>query len=114
MVGKGKAIELMATGELFDFETAQALGIVNRLYDADNEADFLGQVIDYARSFCTPKKAAMAVGHLKRSVQTGAELPLEAGLALERELQAKLFASEDAREGVAAFVEKREASFKGR
>ena len=58
--------------------------------------------------------AAMAVGHIKRSVQTGAELPLEAGLALERELQAKLFASEDAREGIAAFVEKREPRFQAR
>jgi enoyl-CoA hydratase/carnithine racemase len=56
----------------------------------------------------------MAVGHIKRAVQSGAELPLEQGLALERELQAKLFASDDSTEGLAAFVEKRKPRFSGR
>ena len=70
--------------------------------------------LEYARSFTSPERAAMAVGHIKRAVQTGAELPLEAGLALERELQAKLFASDDAREGIRAFVEKRKPEFEGR
>ena len=51
---------------------------------------------------------------IKRAVQTGWELPLEAGLALERELQAKLFASDDAKEGIRAFVEKRPAAFQGK
>ncbi len=55
----------------------------------------------------------MAVGHIKRAVQTGAELPLEYGLALERELQAKLFASRDAVEGLSAYNEKREPNFDG-
>jgi enoyl-CoA hydratase/carnithine racemase len=54
------------------------------------------------------------VGRIKRAVQSGAEVSLEQGLALERELQAELFASEDAREGLAAYVEKRAAAFKGR
>mgnify|MGYP002625043154 CR=1 FL=1 len=56
----------------------------------------------------------MSVGHIKAAVQGGVDLPLDAGLALERELQAKLFASADAREGIAAFVEKRAARFEGR
>ena len=56
----------------------------------------------------------MAIGHIKRAVQSGAEIPLEQGLALERELQAKLFASADAREGLAAFQEKRAPRFEGR
>ena len=51
----------------------------------------------------------MAVGHIKRSVQTGAELPLQDALALERELQSLLFKSEDAKEGLAAYNEKRVA-----
>ena len=114
VVGKAKAIELMATGELFDYERALELGVVNRLLDAKDEAGFVEQVKEYARSFCTPGKAALAVGHVKRAVQTGLEVPLESGLALERELQAKLFASEDAREGIAAYVEKRPAKFQGR
>jgi enoyl-CoA hydratase/carnithine racemase len=53
------------------------------------------------------------VGHIKRAVQTGVELPLEAGLALERELQQRLFTSEDAKEGIRAFTEKRPPRFQG-
>jgi len=113
VVGKSKAIELMAGGELFDYETAERLGLVNRVLDGKDEAEFLAQVLELARGYCTPKKAAMAVGHIKRAVTTGLELPLEAGLALERELQAKLFASADAKEGIAAFVQKRPARFQG-
>ncbi len=113
-LGKSKAIELMATGDLFDYETAHELGLVNRLFDADDESGFLDQALDFAADFTTPGRAAMSVGHIKRAVQTGAELTLEAGLAYERELQAKLFASEDAREGISAFTEKRKPEFKGK
>lgn len=114
VLGKSRSIELMITGELFDYERAHELGLVNRLLDADSEASFLDEVLAFARSFCPPGRASMSVGHIKRAVQTGMELPLEAGLALERELQAKLFASEDAREGIAAFVERRAPQFTGR
>jgi len=113
IVGKSKAIELMTTGKLFDFEEAHALGLVNELVVAADGATFLHRALAYARTFCTPGKAALAVGAIKRAVQTGAELSLEAGLTLERELQARLFASDDAREGIRAFVEKRAATFRG-
>jgi enoyl-CoA hydratase/carnithine racemase len=113
-LGKSRAIEMMATGELVDYERAHELGLVSRLLDAGSEDAFLEQVLDFARSFAPPVKAGMAVGHIKRAVQSGAEVALEAGLALERELQARLFASADAREGIAAFVEKRAAEFQGR
>lgn len=113
ITGKAKAIELMTTGRLFDFEEAHGLGLVNELLDAPDEASFISAVLAHARTFCTPNKASLAVGAIKRAVQTGAELSLEAGLTLERELQARLFASEDAREGIAAFVEKRTARFTG-
>jgi enoyl-CoA hydratase/carnithine racemase len=114
IVGKAKAIELMAEGTVFDFDRAQELGVVNSVIDADDRDDFLAKVLDYARRFTTPAKATKAVGLIKRSVQTGSELPFELALALERELQQQLFASEDAKEGIAAYVEKREAQFKGR
>ena len=114
IVGKSRAIELMTTGELFDFETGRELGLIDRLYVADTSESFMEQVMNYAAQFTPPNKAAHAVGRIKRSVQTGAEIPFEYGLALERELQQQLFQSEDAREGLDAYVGKRKAQFKGR
>jgi len=114
LVGGSRAIELMAQGRLFDYDEAHALGIVNAVRDAADDAGFLADVLAWARGFTTPGRAAMSVGHIKAAVQGGAGVPLETGLALERELQARLFASDDAREGLSAFVEKREPRFEGR
>jgi enoyl-CoA hydratase len=114
IVGKSRAIELMATGELFDFEVGRELGLINRLYVADTVESFTEQVMNYARQFTTPNKASRAVGRIKRAVQTGAEIPFESALALERELQQQLFQSEDAKEGLAAYVDKRKPEFKGK
>jgi enoyl-CoA hydratase len=113
LVGKSKAIQMMVTGNNLSFEEAHELGLVNEVFEGNAQA-FRDQVLDYASQFCTPNKAAMAAGHIKRAVQSGAEIPLEYGLALERELQAKLFGSSDAKEGIAAYVEKRVANFKGK
>lgn len=114
LIGKSRAIELMATGALFDFERAFELGLINQLFEAENAENFRKQVMGYARQFTLPNKAARAVGSIKRSVQTGAEIPLESGLALERELQQQLFQSEDAKEGLDAYVGKRKPEFKGK
>jgi enoyl-CoA hydratase len=111
LVGKARAIELMTEGTLFDFDRASELGLVNHVWEREG---FLERALEYARSFCPPNKASMAVGHIKRAVQTGAEMPLEQGLALERELQQRLFESDDAREGIAAYNEKRKPSFGGK
>lgn len=114
LVGVSKAIEMMAEGSNFDFETAEKFGIVNKILDADGRDAFLGQVLDYAKQFTRPNKATFAVGNIKRSCQTGGALPLEQGLALERELQALLFNSSDAKEGLSAYVEKRQPQFTGK
>jgi enoyl-CoA hydratase len=114
IVGKSRAIELMATGELFDFEKGRELGLVNQIYSAETGEEFMEQVMNYARQFTTPNKAARAVGRIKRSVQTGAEIPFESALALERELQQQLFQSEDAKEGLDAYANKRKAIFTGK
>ena len=114
MVGKSKAIELMASGELFDFERGHQLGIINDVYEAENAATFLNKVLEYARQFTSPNRASHAVGRIKRSVQSGAEIPFESALALERELQQQLFQSEDAKEGIDAYVNKRTPQFKGK
>src|SRR6478736_10084048 len=111
LVGKARAIEMMATGALFSFEDAKDLGIVNHVWgDADlNGRSFADAVQDYAKQFTPPNKAAKAVGHIKRAVQSGLESGFHEGLALERELQQRLFESEDAKEGLQANLEKRKA-----
>src|SRR5580693_9545121 len=108
ILGKSKAIELMVTGKTFSFEEAKQIGLVNEVFEKDG---FMDRVMEYARQFCPPNKAAKAVGRIKRAVQTGWEIPLEAGLALERENQQLLFESDDAKEGLAAYIEKRPAKF---
>ncbi len=110
LLGKAKAIELMVTGTTMSVDEAATLGLITQVIDGD----FWPKVMELARSFTPPARAARAVGHIKRAVQTGGEVPLESGLALERELQQKLFTSADAREGIAAYVGKRKPNFTGR
>ena len=114
LVGKSRSIEMMTTGQLFGFAEALDHGIINRVIEAESGDDFLGKVLEFAGGFTPPAKASKAVGLIKRSVQTGAEIPFETGLAVERELQQQLFQSEDAAEGIAAYVEKRRAAFQGK
>lgn len=111
LIGKSKSIELMITGRLMEFEEAKDLGIVNDIFDAEN---YWEKVLEYAGQFVPPNKASKAVGRIKRSVQSGWEVPFESGLAIERELQQQLFQSEDAKEGLGAYVSKRKPSFKGK
>ena len=111
LVGKSKAIELMTTGDLLSFEDAEQAGIVNRIFEAEGFEDALHE---FARQFCPPNKASKAVGRIKRAVQSGWEVPFESGLAIERELQQQLFESADAREGLAAYNEKRKPEFEGK
>ncbi|MBW3533813.1 MAG: enoyl-CoA hydratase/isomerase family protein, partial [Gemmatimonadetes bacterium] len=114
IVGKSHAIELMATGDVFEFDEGLDKNLVNQVIDADSRDDFLGKALEYAKQFTTPNKASKAVGNIKRAVQTGVGLPFEQALTLERELQQQLFASADAKEGIAAYVEKRKAAFTGK
>lgn len=129
LLGQAKAMELMLSGTTMPMAQAAEAGLLTTVVGETEEKEirgkvravpalardaFVDEVVAYAEKLCTPGRAAMAAGHIKRAVQTGAALPLEQGLALERELQAKLFASEDAREGLAAFVEKRPARFENR
>jgi enoyl-CoA hydratase/carnithine racemase len=116
LVGKAKAIELMVTGTLMSFEESAALGLVNQVWDEGALAgrSFADALLDYARQFVPPHRASKAVGHIKRAVQSGLEMSLSDGLALERELQQRLFESDDAREGIAAHLEKRKPDFSGR
>ena len=110
LLGKSKSIELMVTGRIVSFDEAEQLGLVNHVWPADG---FWGRVMEYAGQFVPPAKAARAVGRIKRAVCSGLEVPFSEGLALERELQQQLFTSHDAKEGLAAHLQKRKPTFKG-
>jgi enoyl-CoA hydratase len=116
LLGKAKAIELMVSGRLMSFDQARELGLVNEVW---GEAELKGRsfrdaVRDYAQQFTPPHAASKSIGHIKRAVQSGLEVGFHEGLALERELQQRLFESADATEGLNAHVEKRTPKFTGR
>ena len=95
------------------FEDAKDCNLINHIWEGDAD-EFRRDVLDWASQFTLPNKATKAVGNIKRSCQTGPEIPFEYHLALERELQAALFGSSDAKEGIAAYVERRVPSFEGK
>ena len=111
VVGRARAIELMATGRTFSFEEALGYGLVHHIYERDS---FWEDVMAYAKQFCPPNKASRAVGHIKRAVITGMEVGFGEALGIERELQQLLFTSDDAKEGLKAYIERRPPEFKGR
>lgn len=110
-IGKPKALELMALGRTFEFEEGLELGLLTNIFESD---DFSNRILDYARQFTPPSRASKAVGRIKRAVQTGTEIAFQEALALERELQQQLFETQDATEGLAAYLEKRKAQFQGK
>jgi enoyl-CoA hydratase/carnithine racemase len=108
LLGRAKAIEMMALGTNLSVEEAHALGLVNEILDEDFD------VKAYAKKFVPPGKAARAVGAIKRAVISGLDTTLANGLAIERELQQQLFISDDAKEGIGAYVAKRTPNFRGK
>ncbi len=111
VLGRTRALELMVTGRTFSFEEALQWGLVNHIYKRDT---FWDDVIAYAQRFCPPHMASGAVGRIKRAVVTGSEIPFGEALGIERELQQQLFQSEDAKEGLSAYNQKRKAQFAGK
>ncbi|HTT73669.1 MAG TPA: enoyl-CoA hydratase-related protein [Thermoplasmata archaeon] len=109
LIGTARALDMMITGKLLSPDEALQIGLVNYVYPKET---FAHDVQAYASALA--HGPARAIGLIKRSVEEGVEMPLTAGLALERELQNRLFITEDAKEGLAAFVEKRKPTFKGR
>jgi len=116
LVGKSKAMELMIHGALMSMDEARTAGLIN---DVWGEAELKGKsfrdaILDYAAQFVPPNKASKAVGRIKRALQSGLEAGFGEGLAMEREMQQLLFESSDAKEGIAANLEKRKPEFKGK
>jgi enoyl-CoA hydratase/3-hydroxyacyl-CoA dehydrogenase len=106
LVGSAKALEMNTTGEAISAEDAYEHGLVNRVV-ADHELFDLA--LGWARKFAA--QAPLAVEHIKRA---SARPDLEEGIEAEKEAFAAVFATDDAREGIAAFVEKRSARFQSR
>ena len=111
LVGRGRGLELCATGKQIAYEEALELGLIHYIYEKEN---FMEQVLDYARQFVPPNKASFAVGKIKRAIQSGIDVSLSEGLALEHEVLYQTFASEDGNEGVKAYLEKRTAKYQGK
>ncbi len=109
LVGPAKAKELMLTGDIIDAKEALRIGLVNRMVA-------VGQAVAEAEKMAEAilAKGPLAVRLCKLVVDRGAEVGLEAGLSLENMAQAVIFGSEDRREGLGAFLEKRTPAFKGR
>jgi len=114
LVGKGRAMELMVEGQKLSVEQAHGAGLIHKVWATDTHEAFMSSVIDYAHSFCPPGRATLAVGDIKRAVQAGWEASLDQGLALERELERRLFATHDAKEGILAFTQGRKPTFRAR
>ena len=107
LVGKARALDLMITGRTISPEEAKGIGLINDVCEGD--------AVEFAKEYAANLNAGatQAIGLIKVAVQEGTEMALNSGLALERELQNRLFATQDAQEGLLAFIEKRQPEFKG-
>jgi enoyl-CoA hydratase/carnithine racemase len=108
LIGLARALDLMVTGAAIEPKQALELGIVNRLYPADQ---LLPETLAYAKKVAAGP--SFAVGMIKLAAVQGMALPLDGALLLERELLNRVFATADAEEGMAAFLEKRQPTFRG-
>jgi enoyl-CoA hydratase/carnithine racemase len=109
LVGRGRALEMLLTGEPIDAARALECGLVTRvvpLADLRQEALALAGLL--------ARRPPLAVAAIKRAVHAGLDRPLEDGLRREREEFVRLLGSEDAREGLSAFLEKRPPTWRGR
>lgn len=109
LVGKGRALEMILSGDMIDAHEAYRIGLVNRVVP---EGQALEQAEQLARRIAT--RAPLACRLAGEAVHEGCEMPLEEGLFLEASLFGLAIATEDFREGTRAFLEKRKARFEGR
>ena len=109
LIGEGRAMEMILTGRMITAEEAFSYGIVNFVYDSD---DLMDEAIQIANTI--GEKSKYAVERAKKSVKAVSEMNLKDGLKLEREMFIECLNSEDGKEGITAFIEKRKPNFKGK
>lgn len=109
IVGTGQAMRLVLSGDIVDAAEALRIGLVDLVHPA---AELREKTLELARRIA--EKSPVALRMAKSAIRAAAEMPLSAGDAYETELFITAFASDDRREGVAAFMEKRPAQFTGR
>jgi enoyl-CoA hydratase/carnithine racemase len=110
LIGKSKALDLIANATTLKPAEAKEIGIIDQLFP--DAASCRAGAIEYAAKLASGP--SVAIGHAKLAIVQGLGGPLDLGLAMEREAIGRVFVSEDADEGIAAFREKRKAEFKGR
>lgn len=109
LIGEGRAMELILTGDMIDAETAHRYGLVNHLFP---QAELEAETMKLAEKIAS--KAPVALQLCKEAVKFSSKSNLDEGLRREVDLFAICFSTEDKTEGVAAFLEKRKPEFKGR
>jgi enoyl-CoA hydratase/carnithine racemase len=109
LVGKGPALQILLTGEMISAQEAHRIGLVNEVVPA---AQLIARAEEIARKIIT--NGPLAIQYTLEAVNKGMEMPLAEGLFLEATLFAVACATEDMKEGTAAFLEKRPAAFKGK
>jgi len=109
LVGRARALDMMITNQQINGARALEIGLVERVFPGDRLVE---EAVDYVAKLA--KGPTLAIGNIKVATRLGADLPLEGALALEREAVWRLFMSDDAAEGLAAFAEKRQPNWKGR
>jgi enoyl-CoA hydratase len=109
LVGEGRAMEMVLTGDMIDASTAERFGLVNHVYPS---ADLEAETMSLAEKIA--EKAPVALQLSKEAVKFASRSNLDEGLRREVDLFAICFSTEDKKEGVAAFLEKRKPDFKGR
>ena len=114
VMGKGHAMQMVLEGEKIPFDRAMDLGLINHVWSTKTHAEFIEQVLGYAHGFTLPGKATLAIAKAKRAVQAAYETPIEQGVGIERELLAQSLCSDDADEGLSAWLDKRDPEFGGR
>ena len=108
-IGAGRAKDLIYTGKLIQADEALTMGLVNKVVEAENLIDEAKKMMNLIL-----EKAPIAVRYAKVAINSGLDLDLDNALELEKDLAALSFASEDKKEGMYAFLEKRKAEFKNR